>query len=483
MLWRAKLWAMRVSIMWPRSDDEILAFEAQKGKASSLREGEGMLYQELIRRKRDGAELTRPEIAELVAGITSGKLGDAQLGAFAMAVVLKGMTLSERVCLTECMRDSGAVLSWDQGPVLDKHSTGGIGDTVSLVLAPALAVCGAVVPMISGRGLGHTGGTLDKLEAIPGYDAAPDADHLRRLVAQVGCAIIGQTGELAPADRRFYAVRDVTATVESRDLITASILSKKLAAGLDALVLDVKCGNGAFMADLDAAEGLAHALVAVGNGAGCRTVALLTDMNAPLAPAAGNALEVQVALDLLAGRARHERLWQVTLALGAEGLVQAGLAANLRAGELALEQALVSGAAAECFGKMVASLGGPVDLLEAPERHLPSAPVIQPVIAPRDGVVSGFDTRALGLAVISLGGGRRQPSDRIDPRVGFSDILPEGADVRPGTVLAHVHAADTDSAARATQAYLDACQIGDRAPSRALIAKRIGPAQGDKPPA
>lgn len=434
-----------------------------------------MLYQEIIRRKRDGAELTRPEIAELVAGITSGALGDAQLGAFAMAVVLKGMTLSERVSLTESMRDSGTVLSWDHGPVLDKHSTGGIGDTVSLILAPALAACGAVVPMISGRGLGHTGGTLDKLEAIPGYVSAPDAEHLRRLVAQVGCVIIGQTGELAPADRRFYAVRDVTATVESRDLITASILSKKLAAGLDALVLDVKCGNGAFMADQDAAEGLAHALVDVANGAGCRTVALLTDMNVPLAPAAGNALEVQVALDLLTGRARHERLWEVTLALGAEGLVQAGLVADLPAGATALEQALVSGAAAERFGQMVAGLGGPVDLLDAPERHLPSAPVVQPVIAQRDGVVSGFDTRALGLAVIGLGGGRRQPSDRIDPRVGFSDILPAGTDVRPGTVLAYVHAADTDSAEQAARAYLSACQIGSYAPERALILKRIGP--------
>ncbi|MGY6694595.1 MAG: thymidine phosphorylase [Roseinatronobacter sp.] len=439
-----------------------------------------MLYQEVIRRKRDGAELTHAEIATLVEGISSGALGDAQLGAFAMAVVLKGMTLSERVSLTESMRDSGTVLRWDHGPVLDKHSTGGIGDTVSLILAPALAACGAVVPMISGRGLGHTGGTLDKLESIPGYESTPDASRLRHLVTKVGCAIIGQTGELAPADRRFYAVRDVTATVESRDLITASILSKKLAAGLDALVLDVKFGNGAFMVGNDVAQGLAQALVEVGNDAGCRTVALLTDMNAPLAPAAGNALEVQVALDLLAGRARPERLWQVTLALGAEGLVQAGLAADAEAGAAAVEQALVSGAAAERFGQMVAGLGGPTDLIERSARHLPSAPIIQPVVAPSAGVICGFDTRALGLAVISLGGGRRQATDRIDPRVGFSDILPEGSEVRPGTVLAHVHASDTNSAERAARAYLSACQIGqDAPPARALIAKRIGPAYSD----
>jgi thymidine phosphorylase len=333
-----------------------------------------MLFQEMIRRKRDGHSLTRAEIGALVGGITSGDLGDAQLGAFAMAVVLKGMDLAERVALTEAMRDSGQVLRWDQGPVLDKHSTGGIGDTVSLMLAPALAACGAYVPMISGRGLGHTGGTLDKLEAIPGYTTAPDMGRLRRLVAQVGCAIIGQTAELAPADKRFYAVRDVTATVESQDLITASILSKKLAAGLDALVLDVKRGNGAFMASPAEAEGLARALVDVANGAGCRTVALLTDMSAPLAPAAGNALEVAVALDFLTGRARDPRLWEVTCALGAEGLVQAGLAPDLAQARVALERAFTSGAAAERFARMVAGLGGPRDLLEAPARHLPPRP-------------------------------------------------------------------------------------------------------------
>ncbi len=433
-----------------------------------------MLYQELIRRKRDGETLQAHEIEALVAGITSGDLGDAQLGAFAMAVVLKGMDLPERVALTEAMRDSGEVLAWDQGPVLDKHSTGGIGDTVSLMLAPALAVCGAVVPMISGRGLGHTGGTLDKLEAIPGYNATPEAGLLRKLVAEVGCAIIGQTGELAPADRRFYAVRDVTATVESLDLITASILSKKLAAGLDALVLDVKCGNGAFMADPASAEALARALVDVANGAGCRTVALLTDMNAPLAPAAGNALEVQVALDFLSGEARDARLWEVTCALGAEGLLQAGLFADLDGARAAVEEAFTSGAALERFAQMLTGLGGPSDLIERTAAHLPIAPVIRDIPASQDGVIRGYQTRAIGLSVIGLGGGRRQPSDRIDPRVGFSDILPEGAAVVKGDPIARVHAADAEAAERAASEFLGACEMGEAAKARPLILKRIG---------
>lgn len=433
-----------------------------------------MLFQEIIRRKRDGEALSPDQIAALVAGITSGDLGDAQLGAFAMAVVLRGMDLAERVALTEAMRDSGTVLAWENGPVLDKHSTGGIGDMVSLVLAPALAACGAYVPMISGRGLGHTGGTLDKLQAIPGYDVAPAPGLFRQIVAQAGCAIIGQTGNLAPADRRFYAVRDVTGTVESLDLITASILSKKLAAGLDALVLDVKCGNGAFMADAAQAAALALALVDVATGAGCRTVAVITDMNAPLAPAAGNAVEVQVALDFLTGQARDPRLWDVTCTLGAEGLVQAGLAPDVAAARARLEAAFTSGAAAERFAQMVGGLGGPANLLETPARHLPRAPVIRDIPAGQEGVVAGFDTRAIGLAVIELGGGRRQPSDSIDPRVGFASILPEGTPVSPDTPLAQVHAVDAASADRAAAAFHKACQIGAAGPARPLILQRIG---------
>ncbi|MDD7970025.1 thymidine phosphorylase [Roseinatronobacter alkalisoli] len=420
-----------------------------------------MLYQELIRRKRDGGTLTAAELGAIVAGISDGSMGDAQLGAFAMAVLLRGMDLTERVALTTAMRDSGDVMEWDRGPVIDKHSTGGIGDTVSLMLMPAMAACGAVVPSIAGRGLGHTGGTLDKLESIPGYDIAPDAARLRRIVAQTGCALVGQTAALAPADKRFYAIRDVTGTVESLDLITASILSKKLAEGLDALVLDVKCGNGAFMEDLDSARNLARALVDVGNGAGCRTVALITDMSQPLAPAAGNALEMNLTLDFLTGRAVDARLWRVTCALGGEALTLAGLANDPEQGVSMLENAFRSGAAAECFGRMVAALGGPADLLENAQAYLPAAPVTQVVAAPSAGVVTGYDTRAIGLAVIGLGGGRRQPSDRIDPRVGFAEIAPVGQRVQAGDPLAIVHAADTDSAALATKAYLAACRIGD----------------------
>jgi len=433
-----------------------------------------MLYQELIRRKRDGEALTPAELRAIVAGICDGSMGDAQLGAFSMAVLLRGMDLSERVALTTAMRDSGAVLDWDSCPVIDKHSTGGIGDTVSLMLMPAMAACGAVVPSIAGRGLGHTGGTLDKLESIPGYDIAPDAARLRRIVAQTGCAIVGQTAALAPADKRFYAIRDVTGTVESLDLITASILSKKLAAGLDALVLDVKCGNGAFMADLDAARGLARALVDVGNGAGCRTVALITDMSQPLAGAAGNALEVRLALDFLTGHSVDTRLWQITCALGAEALTLAGLARDPEQGFSMLEHAFQSGAAAECFGRMVAALGGPADLLENASAYLPVAPVMQVVVAPTAGVVTGYDTRAIGLAVIGLGGGRRQPADSIDPRVGFADIAPVGTRLNAGDALALVHAADDGSATTAAAAFLAACQIGDVAkPFAPLVLDRI----------
>lgn len=427
--------------------------------------GTAMLYQELIRRKRDGDTLSAAELAAIVAGICDGSMGDAQLGAFAMAVLLRGMDLTERVALTTAMRDSGDVLQWDHGPVIDKHSTGGVGDAVSLMLIPALAACGAVVPSIAGRGLGHTGGTLDKLQSIPGYYIAPDAARLRKIVAQTGCAIVGQTAALAPADKRFYAIRDITGTVESLDLITASILSKKLAAGLDALVLDVKCGNGAFMTDQNAAQELARALVDVGNGAGCRTMALISDMSQPLASAAGNALELGVAVDFLTGRAVEARLWDVTCALGGQALTLAGLARDPDHGRGLLEAAFRSGKAAECFGHMVAALGGPTDFLENSTTYLPAAPVVRSVPAPVSGVVTGYDTRAIGVAVITLGGGRRQASDRIDPRVGFSDIVPVGTRLEQGDTLVRIHAADAVHADDAIATFLRACTMGDAAPA------------------
>src|SRR6202042_1350256 len=330
-----------------------------------------MLTAELIRRKRDGLELSADEISSLVSGIADGSVTDAQVGALAMAIVWRGMTAAERVALTGAMTRSGDVLEWNgaglSGPVLDKHSTGGVGDKVSLLLAPIVAACGAFVPMISGRGLGHTGGTLDKLESIPGYEVVLEPDRLRAAVARVGCAIVGQTARLAPADRRLYAIRDATGTVESIPLIVGSILSKKLAAGLDALVMDVKAGSGAFLPDLERARELARAIVEVGAGNGMPTTALLTDMNQVLGRTAGNAVEVRESIDHLTGAASDGRLREVTLTLSAELLVLGGVQSDLVTAREAAERALDGGAAAERFAEMVVELGGPADLLEHPE--------------------------------------------------------------------------------------------------------------------
>jgi thymidine phosphorylase len=439
-----------------------------------------VLPQEIIRRKRDGQKLSADEIGEFIAGLTSGAISDSQAGAFAMAVFFNGMSRDEAVSLTMAMRSSGDVLDWSDlpGPVTDKHSTGGVGDNVSLMLAPIVSACGAYVPMISGRGLGHTGGTLDKMDSIPGYVSQPDIALFRRTVIEAGCAIIGQTGDLAPADKRLYAIRDVTATVESVPLITASILSKKLAAGLGSLVLDVKVGNGAFMERARDAAALASSLVEVATGAGLQTTALVTGMNEPLASAAGNALEVQNAVDFLTGRVRDRKLEQVTLALAAEMLQSAELVGSNREGfERALE-ALDSGRAAAVFGRMVSVLGGPADLVDRPEKYLPTAPLERSVPAVGDGFVTGIATRAVGLAVVTLGGGRRRPEDKIDPAVGISRLLPVGAQVRTGEALALVHArneADADAAVAAVQA---AYTVGASkpAPDRAVI-RRIASRQ------
>jgi len=423
-----------------------------------------MLPQEIIARKRDGGMLTPAEIRFMVRGLTDETISEGQVAAFAMAVFFRGMTLDERVALTLAMRDSGEVLAWDlPGPVVDKHSTGGVGDNVSLMLAPALAACGAYVPMISGRGLGHTGGTLDKFDAIPGYVTQPDAETFARVVREVGCAIIGQTADIAPADRRLYAIRDVTATVESIDLITASILSKKLAAGLDALILDVKVGSGAFMATLDDALALAASLVEVANGAGCRTRALVTDMNEPLATAAGNALEMANAARFLTGDIVDSRLWDVTIALGAELLALCGIATDEADGADRMALAFESGAAAERFDRMVAALGGPAGFLDCFETHLAGAPLIADVPAGRAGFVAGIDTRDLGLAVVELGGGRRRASDAIDHAVGLESLLGLGAAVEADTPLARVHAR-TEAALEAAVARIRAAYRLHEAP-------------------
>ncbi len=420
------------------------------------------LPQEVIRRKRDGGTLDDAEIAAFIEGLTAGRVTDAQAAALAMAVLWRGLALPECVALTQAMTRSGTVLSWNlPGPVLDKHSTGGVGDTVSLALAPAVAACGGFVPMIAGRGLGHTGGTIDKLDAIPGYRTQPDLGAFRSVVTDVGCAIVGQSPDLAPADRRLYAIRDVTGTVESIDLITTSILSKKLAAGLDGLVMDVKVGSGAFMLHLPDAKTLAERIGTVANGAGLRTSALITDMDEPLASVAGNAVEVAYAIDYLTGRRREPRFHEVTVALGAEMLRLGGLAADEGDGRTRVEEAIASGVAAEYFARMVAALGGPLDLVENPGRHLASAPITRAVEPHRPGIVAAIDTRAVGLAVVALGGGRTRPEDPVDPGVGLTELAGIGRWAGQGKPLAVVHARDGAAADRAAEAVRRAYSIAD----------------------
>ena len=405
-----------------------------------------LLPQEIIRAKRDGETLSAGEIGDFIAGLTSGAVTEGQAAAFAMAVFFRGMTLEERVALTCAMTRSGSSLDWRKeslpGPILDKHSTGGVGDNVSLMLAPMLAACGAYVPMISGRGLGHTGGTLDKLDSIEGYVSQPDLALFRRVVKDAGCAIIGQTADLAPADRRLYAIRDVTATVESVALITASILSKKLAAGLQGLVMDVKTGSGAFMPTLNGVRELAESIAAVAAVAGLPTVSLITDMNEPLASAAGNAVEIRNAVDYLTGARRDPRLDRVTMALGAELLALSRLAADVYAGEAALRRTLETGAATERFERMVAGLGGPKDFVSRAHALLPRAPVLVDAMSEAHGFVVGVDVRAVGLVVVELGGGRARAADAIDPAVGLTELAPIGAEVGPDTPLGRVHARD-----------------------------------------
>lgn len=419
----------------------------------------------LIARIRAGGGVSADEARWFGAGLNGREITDAQAGAFAMAVCLNGLGPQARVGLTEGMRDSGDVLSWDlPGPVLDKHSTGGVGDPVSLLLAPALAACGAFVPMISGRGLGHTGGTLDKLEAIPGYVCEVGPSRLDHVVRNAGCAIVGPTGRVAPSDKRLYAIRDVTATVESIDLITASILSKKLAAGLGGLVLDVKTGSGAFMENMEDATALAEALVSVANDAGCATSALITDMSQPLADAAGNAVEIRAVMEALTNPKAQRRLREVTVTLGGVLLADAGLASDVQDGAEKIAAALSSGQAAEGFARMVAAMGGPEDFLESWQRLLPEANVLREVTLGRAGCITAMDTRALGEVVVHLGGGRLRDGDRIDPAVGLSGIARLGARVEARTPVAMVHASDEQKADRAVKAVRAAMTLGTARP-------------------
>ncbi len=435
-----------------------------------------MLPQEVIRAKRDGRTLSSAEVKDFISGLTNGTVSEGQVAAFAMAVFFKGMSADEAVGLTLAMRDSGTVLKWDlSGPVVDKHSTGGIGDNVSLMLAPMLAACGCYVPMISGRGLGHTGGTLDKLDSIPGYNTTPDNDLFRKVTRDVGCAIIGQTADLAPADKRLYGIRDVTATVESVPLITASILSKKLAAGLQHLVMDVKCGNGAFMEKREDAVALAKSLVSVANGAGLKTTALITDMDEPLAKVAGNALEVLHAVRFLKHELTDSRVHDVTLRLGMELLVSTKIAASPHEARKKLEEALSSGKAAEIFGRMVAALGGPKDFLAEPQKHLRAAPIVRPVYSDKGGNVSKIATRELGLAVIELGGGRRRAEDKIDHAVGLDQLLGKNFISDMNTPLCVIHASDEASFARAATIVKEAYTIGAKATELPPVLETIAP--------
>lgn len=421
------------------------------------------LPQETIRKKRDGIGLSRDEIAAFIHGVVDGTVSDAQIAAFAMASLLKGMDIKECASLTMAMRDSGETLDWSSlpGPVVDKHSTGGVGDLVSLVLGPLVAACGAFVPMISGRGLAHTGGTLDKLESIPGYNTSPGNDLFARTVRDCGVAIIGQTASLAPADRRIYAVRDVTATVESLDLITASILSKKLAAGLYHLVMDVKFGNGAFMESREQARTVARRIIDVANSAGLPTRALLTAMDQPLARSAGNSLEVLEAIEFLRGGFVTPRLREVTFALGAEMLVASGLASSPEEAMTPLASALATGRAAGVFAKMVHALGGPGDLIESPEKYLPRARYSLDVLSPETGQVAEMQTRELGMTVVALGGGRTRTTDPVDHSVGvvFHAFLGDRVDL--SQPLATIHARNEHEAIAASKRLLAAIRIAD----------------------
>jgi thymidine phosphorylase len=426
-----------------------------------------MIFKNLIRKKRDGFALEREEIEYFVRGLADDSIPTEQVAALAMAVFFRSMNFAECGALTTAMADSGLRLRWDalreRGPVIDKHSTGGVGDKVSFLLAPIAAACGCFVPMISGRGLGHTGGTLDKLDAIPGYHSMPTVEEFRRVVGSAGCAIIGQTDDLAPADRRLYAIRDVTATVESIPLITASILSKKIAAGLDALVMDVKTGSGAFMESMDSARALARSIIGVAGTTGLKTHAVITDMSQVLGSSAGNALEMAESIEFLTGGAREPRLTEVVFVLAAEMLVMGGLARDHAEARERADAAVRSGQAAERFARMVAGLGGPRDLLERWRQYLPKAPIVAPILPSEAGFVASVDARAVGNLLIRLGGGRQVVGERLDLAVGLTEVAGIGTRVGPDRPLALVHAQSAEQVQQATAALRAAMRLAEQA--------------------
>ena len=434
-----------------------------------------MLPQEIIRKKRNKEVLSQSDIQTFIKGVTDETISDAQIGAMTMAMLLNGLNDKETVDLTLAMRDSGDVLKWNlKGPVVDKHSTGGVGDKVSLVLGPILAACGAYVPMISGRGLGHTGGTLDKLDSIKGYQTAPSNELFQKTVEKVGCAIIGQTGALAPADKRIYAVRDVCATVESIPLITASILSKKLASGLDNLVMDVKFGKGAFMEKIEDARALAKSIVTVATNAGTKTTAILTDMNAVLGYTVGNALEVLESVDYLKQENVNKRLDEVTKALCAEVLVSSKLCKTHEDAMLQIKQVLTSGKALEKFAEMVYMLGGPKDFTYKSETYMPKAPIVRPVFAKKEGYVSSMQTRDIGLLLVELKGGRTHPLQEINHATGFSNFCQIGDKTDEKTPLCVVHAMSEDEFLNAANKLETLIEIGDKPHLTNAVFQKIG---------
>ena len=422
--------------------------------------------QEFIRKKRDNKPLKKEDIEEFIKGVSDGSVANEHISAFAMAVFFNGMSLEEKTNLTIAMKNSGNTLKWDDldGPVVDKHSTGGIGDVVSLMLGPMLAACGAYIPMISGRGLGHTGGTLDKFESIPGYNVYPDDALFKKVVKECGVAIIGQTSSLAPADKRIYSIRDVTATVESVPMISASILAKKLAEGLDTLIMDVKVGSGAFMPTYDLSRELARSIVEIANNAGVKTNAILTDMNQCLAYNAGNAIEVREAVEYLQNRRKNPRLHKINMALCSQALINANLAKSKDDANKKLELALSSGKALEIFAKMTSMLGGPSDFCENHNKYLKKAPIMEPVYAPQSGIIKSMDMIAIGMSIVGLGGGRIKPNDKIDHSVGLENVIKLGTKVDLHTPLVTIHAKDQASFEEAKKRVLDAIIIGDTKP-------------------
>jgi thymidine phosphorylase len=453
-----------------------------------------MLFTDIIRTKRDKGQLTPQQIDVFVAGLTDASLPAEQVSALAMAIFLNSMTPAETGALTRAMARSGRVIDWNTaglgGPVVDKHSTGGVGDKVSLVLAPIAAACGCFVPMVSGRGLGHSGGTLDKLDSIPGYLSTPDFGAFQRVVKTVGCAIIGPTDDLAPADRRLYAIRDVTSTVESIPLITASILSKKIAAGSEALVMDIKTGSGAFMATLTRARELASSIIATSQTIGLEVSALITDMSEVLGHSAGNAVEVKEAVHYLTGEQREPRLDQVVRSCCELMLVISGLSGSTNEAQQRVEAALSSGRAAEVFSRMVAAMGGPADFIDDVKTYLPEAPVSMPVSSDEEGYLASVDARAVGNAIIELGGGRRKADDKLDLSVGFTGVIPVGTSVDRQAPLCIVHAASREAAQRAAAAYREACTVSNVKPeARPMVLEKLsgtarsGQQSGAKPAA